>query len=211
MPRHPLRQSGFTLLEIMVVVMLIGLLTAVVISQGNWVSDDRQLEQENDRLRDTLALLNERSLFSGQLLALRLYPERWQPLVFDVPSSSFQPIDDSVLKPHELPPSLELSWQVDDLGDDTTSLGQVAESLVSDDIMVDTGEGLQEQQENQDASADADEEPFPQVFFFPSGEVSPVTLMLSSRNDIEVEFRTRITALGKITDPDQDESEESAL
>lgn len=71
---RPVGQAGFTLLEIMVVVMLMGLLTAVLVSQGNWTSDDRQLEEEAARLEDTLALLNERSLFSGQLLALRLKP-----------------------------------------------------------------------------------------------------------------------------------------
>ncbi|MGJ3256702.1 MAG: prepilin-type N-terminal cleavage/methylation domain-containing protein, partial [Alcanivorax sp.] len=57
-------QAGFTLLEIMVVVMLMGLLTAVLVSQGNWTSDDRHLEEEAARLEDPLALPNGSSLFS---------------------------------------------------------------------------------------------------------------------------------------------------
>jgi len=86
---RPVDQAGFTLLEIMVVVMLMGLLTAVLVSQGNWTSDDRQLEEEAARLEDTLALLNERSLFSGQLLALRLQTTGWTPLAEGPSAAAF--------------------------------------------------------------------------------------------------------------------------
>ena len=44
-----LRQAGFTLLEILVVVMLIGLLTAVIASQGNWTLSEDGLDEEAAR------------------------------------------------------------------------------------------------------------------------------------------------------------------
>ncbi len=104
---RPVIQAGFTLLEIMVVVMLMGLLTVVLVSQGNWTSDGRQLEQETARLQDTLALLNERSLFSGQLMALRLETTGWTPLAYDRVEGEFLPVDDTALKAHTLPPGRE--------------------------------------------------------------------------------------------------------
>lgn len=203
---RPVGQAGFTLLEIMVVVMLMGLLTAVLVSQGNWTSDDRQLEEEAARLEDTLALLNERSLFSGQLLALRLETTGWTPLAYDRIEGDFLPVDDTALKAHRLPPSLELVWELDDLGDDQASLSDVAETLVQDDVMVGTGEGLLDGEEGDES--DQDDEIFPQVFFFPSGEVSPLTLTLRAYDDVEAEQRLRVSALGQFSDPDADDDEE---
>ena len=209
-------QSGFTLLEIMVVVGLIALLSAVVISQGNWTSDDRQLEQESARLKDTLALLNERSLFSGQLLALRLRHDGWEPLAYDIAAADFLPIEDTALKPRQIPPSLELVWQLDELADEEqASLSQVAETLVKKDISLDlgedtVGEGDEEEARQQDSNRESDEEDekaFPQIFFFPSGEVSPVTLAMQSQDDLEQVQRWQISALGQIKDPDREQDD----
>jgi general secretion pathway protein H len=203
---RPVDQAGFTLLEIMVVVMLMGLLTAVLVSQGNWTSDDRQLEEEAARLEDTLALLNERSLFSGQLLALRLQTTGWTPLAYDRIEGDFLPVDDTALKAHRLPPSLELVWELDDLGEDQARLSDVAETLVQDDVMAGTGEGLLDGEEGDES--DQDDEVFPQVFFFPSGEVSPLTVTLRAYDDVEAEQRLRVSALGQFSDPDAGDDEE---
>ncbi|MDF1724545.1 MAG: type II secretion system minor pseudopilin GspH [Alcanivorax sp.] len=204
---RPVDQAGFTLLEIMVVVMLMGLLTAVLVSQGNWTSDDRQLEEEAARLEDTLALLNERSLFSGQLLALRLQTTGWTPLAYDRIEGDFLPVDDTALKAHRLPPSLELVWELDDLGEDQARLSDVAETLVQDDVMAGTGEGLLDGEEGDES--DQDDEVFPQVFFFPSGEVSPLTLTLRAYDNVEAEQRLRVSALGQFSDPDAENDEEN--
>jgi general secretion pathway protein H len=211
-------QSGFTLLEIMVVVGLIALLSAVVVSQGNWTSDDRQLEQESARLKDTLALLNERSLFSGQLLALRLRHDGWEPLAYDIAAADFLPIEDTALKPRQIPPPLELVWQLDELADEEqASLSQVAETLVKKDTSLDlgedtVGEGDEEAVRQQGSNSESevggegeDEKAFPQIFFFPSGEVSPVTLAMQSQDDLEQVQRWQISALGQITDPDREQ------
>jgi len=204
---RPVSQAGFTLLEIMVVVMLMGLLTAVLVSQGNWTSNDRQLEEEAARLEDILALLNERSLFSGQLLALRLETTGWTPLAYDRIEGDFLPVDDTALKAHRLPPSLELVWELDDLGDDQASLSEVAENLVQDDVMAGAGKELLDEEEGEESAQDKDD--FPQVFFFPSGEVSPLTLTLRAYDDVEAEQRLRVSALGQFSDPDADNDEES--
>ena len=203
---RPVGQAGFTLLEIMVVVMLMGLLTAVLVSQGNWTSDDRQLEEEAARLEDTLALLNERSLFSGQLLALRLETTGWTPLSYDRIEGEFLPVEDTALKAHRLPPSLELVWELDDLGDEQASLSDVAEELVKDDVMSGAGKALLDDEESDESEQDEDD--FPQVFFFPSGEVSPLTLTLRAYDDVEAVQRLRVSALGRFSDPDAEDDQD---
>ncbi|MED5431706.1 MAG: type II secretion system minor pseudopilin GspH [Pseudomonadota bacterium] len=207
MPVSPSSESGFTLLEITVVVMLMGLLTAVLVSQGNWTSDDRQLEQETARLEDTFALLNERSLFSGQLLALRLEADGWTPLSYDRVEGDFLPLDDTALKPRKLPPSLELVWQLDDLEADQSSLSDVAETLVEQDVMADAGGDLLAEDVEEEAD-ERDSKAFPQVFFFPSGEVSPLTVTLRAYDDVDAEQRLQVSALGQISDPDASENDE---
>lgn len=203
------RQAGFTLLEILVVVMLISLLTAIIASQGNWSLSEDGLDEEAARLHDTLELLNERSLFSGQLLALRLRSDGWTPLAYDRDERAFLPIDDTSLKPRNLAASLTVEWQVDALEDDQVSLSEVAESLTRKEVMA-TPEGLEAQAES--ASGDSgeeagarredDEKELPQVFFFPSGEVTPVTVSVLSNDDLDHFRRWQIGALGQVTDPD---------
>lgn len=208
------RQTGFTLLEIMVVVMLIGLLTAVIATQGNWTLSEDGLEEESSRLRDTLELLNEESLFSGHLLALRLRSDGWTPLVYDRDEKAFIAIDNTSLKGRSLGAELTLEWQVDVLEDDEIALSAVAENLVKEDVMA-TPEGLSQDDEDDETSRGTTEtkkqkedEDLPQVFFFPSGEVTPVTLALLSNSELEEYQRWQISALGQVTDPDADPEEE---
>lgn len=73
-----------------------------------------------------------------------------------------------------------------------------------------TPEGLEAQAES--ASGDSgeeagarredDEKELPQVFFFPSGEVTPVTVSVLSNDDLDHFRRWQIGALGQVTDPD---------
>lgn len=207
------RQRGFTLMEIMVVVALVALMSAVVISQGSWVSDDNQLDQEVARLQDTLELMNESSLFSGQLMALRLRHNGWTPLAYDREEQQFMPVNRPGVERRDLPASLELVWQLDNSdnldqrGEKQLSLKDVAEKLVEDDPMGEAGGALLDKTSQKESDSESDQEddkPFPQVFFFPSGETSPVTLTLRSREDLEMEIRRRLTSLGQVSDPDDD-------
>ncbi|MED5238337.1 MAG: prepilin-type N-terminal cleavage/methylation domain-containing protein [Pseudomonadota bacterium] len=206
-----LRQAGFTLLEILVVVMLIGLLTAVIASQGNWTLSEDGLDEEAARLYDTLELLSERSLFSGQLLALRLKSNGWVPLAYDRNERDFLPIDDASLKSRALAANLSLEWQVDSLEGDQVSLSDVAENLVKKDVMA-APEGLSDQADedgSETRSEDERDDPLPQVFFFPSGEVTPVTLSMLSNDDLDRFQRWQISALGQVSDPDNADQEDN--
>lgn len=210
MPVAVRHSRGFTLLEILVVVMLMGLLTAVIATRGNWSSSDRGIDQAYARLGDTIGLLNERSLFSGQLMALRVSYNGWEPLIYDRVEGRFLALDETSLKRRDLPPSLALEWQLDTLEDEQISLKDVARSLVEEERMLDTGAGLEEQEDQprDDTRADeVDEDAFPQVFFFPSGEVTPITFSLYPVEDDEQLQRLQVTALGRIFDPDAEQTD----
>lgn len=222
---HDRRQSGFTLLEILVVVGLVAMLSLAVLVVPVWVDDQRQLDSESASLADTLTMLNEQSLFSGRLMALRVTERGWTPLTYDVGERAFVPAQGNGLQANRLPESLELTWQYDDLPDDDEeeriSLQDAAKQLVSDDPFG-GDEGLldaeRERAEERDGERDGerrddeeeeDEDALPQVFFFPSGETTPITFTVRSREDVDLEARRRMSALGKVRDPDRDEEEEA--
>ena len=140
------RQSGFTLLEILVVVGLVAMLSLAVLVVPVWVDDQRQLDSESASLADTLTMLNEQSLFSGRLMALRVTERGWTPLTYDVGERAFVPAQGNGLQANRLPESLELTWQYDDLPDDEdeerVSLQDAAKQLVSDDPFGGNDQGL---------------------------------------------------------------------
>ena len=211
------RQSGFTLLEILVVVGLVAMLSLAVLVVPVWVDDQRQLDSESASLADTLTMLNEQSLFSGRLMALRVTEQGWTPLSYDVGERAFVPAQGNGLQANRLPESLELTWQYDDLPDndqeERVSLQDAAKQLVTDDPCGGDDQGLpgddRDDRGGERDDEEDDDESLPQVFFFPSGETTPITFTVRSRQDLDLEARRQMSALGKVRDPDQDEQEEA--
>ena len=113
MPVSPARQAaGFTLLELMVVMVLIGIIFSfAVLSLGG---DDvaELMEQETRRLVTLLDMAGEEAVLSGEELAVYftdtgyefmvLRGERWQPTT-----------DDALLKAHTLPAGMQFRLEID--------------------------------------------------------------------------------------------------
>ena len=71
-------QAGFTLLEVLLVAMLMGLVaTAVTLSMGG-ARGDRELDKQARRFMATLQQAQEYSVMDGRLLGLRVEERGWQ-------------------------------------------------------------------------------------------------------------------------------------
>lgn len=102
-----MRQRGYTLLEILVVVAVIAILSGALLLSARGAGSDRQIEDEARRLHRVLQLLCDEAVVEGRFAGLgysakayagfELTPQGWQTTKRDGP-----------LKPHDLANGLKL-------------------------------------------------------------------------------------------------------
>jgi general secretion pathway protein H len=163
--------AGFSLLELLIVVVIIGLLAgAVTLSMGS-LGNDRELEEETRRLRGVMDLLHEESLMQSRdygvmftTTGYRFYVYDYQQLTWVVPQA------DRLLEQHTLSPQLSLTLVLD--GRNVPLLREF---------------------EQQDV-----ENPEPQVMLLASGEVTPFTIQVE-RDGIDGRFELSAKLDGELS------------
>lgn len=172
----PGRSAGFTLLELMVVLVLVGIIFsfAALSLRGTDISD--LMEQETRRLATLLELAGDEAVLRGEELAVNFTEDGYEFLVLQ--DYSWQsPGDDGLLKAYTLPADIELRLEVeDDLPDMNTLTGQ----------------------EDEDSEEDEEERLTPQVFILSSGEMTPFAVTLMSLQST-YRYHLSVSLLGKVS------------
>jgi general secretion pathway protein H len=116
-PGHPLarrvaasvRLRGFTLIEILVVIVIIGVIVTFAVLSFNVLGGDREAEQEARRLAAILAQVRDEAALQGRDLGLRLEPSAYEFMSLEPRRGGWQPVaDDDLLRRRELPDGLRM-------------------------------------------------------------------------------------------------------
>ncbi|MDX1676317.1 type II secretion system minor pseudopilin GspH [Arsukibacterium sp.] len=153
-----LRQTGFTLLEVMLVLLLIGLLATTVVLNFSGDSPEQRLNKETERFQQVFQFIAETAMLKQQEWGLVLNPGSYQFVYFD--GEKWQLAEQiKAATEYKLADDIQLQLELEGLpGAELSLLSQL-------------------NWQDDDEVADSEQPPvLPQVFMLSSGEISPFRL-----------------------------------
>jgi general secretion pathway protein H len=108
------RSRGFTLIEIMVVVVIIGVITAVFIVTFTSGRHDEQLEREAQKLEALFDYVREQAELQTRDYGFRVNDREYSFVVYDVLANQWRPVEeDDSLRVRQFPEGIEPTIVVD--------------------------------------------------------------------------------------------------
>jgi general secretion pathway protein H len=102
------RTSGFTLLEVLVVVVIIGIITTMAVVSTRVLGGDHEMDQEARRLAAVLSQAREDAMLEGRDVGLRIDSRGYDFLRYDGRLEQWDLVsDDPLLRERSLPDGLE--------------------------------------------------------------------------------------------------------
>jgi len=104
------RAPGFTLLEVLVVLVIIGIITSMAVVSTRVLGGDHEMDQEAERLYAVLGQAREDAMLEGRDVALRVDARGYDFLRLDRRTEQWELVaDDPLLRERTLPEGLEAS------------------------------------------------------------------------------------------------------
>lgn len=176
--RRDLRSRGFTLVEILVVVVIMAVVISLAVLSIGVTGRDAQLDEESRRIEGLLGLLHERAVLEGRDFGLRIEPTGYEFLVYVPDHDRWERMSqEQQFRHRQLPKGVSFQLQLDS---QTVVLKQVDQNLKTDEL------------------------PNPQIAVAASGEGTPFHLTLI-RDQTNTKASVNGDAFGKLTRESSDQ------
>jgi general secretion pathway protein H len=167
-----MRSKGFTLIEILVVMLIIAAVISLTVLSVNATGRDSQLDEESRRIEGLVGLLHERALLEGRDFGLRIEPAAYEFVTYDGRHNRWLLMDqEREFRHRELPKGISFQLQLDS---QTVVIKAIDRNLTSGDP------------------------PGPQVAIAASGEGTPFRLILL-RDATQAKTVVDGDAMGKVS------------
>ena len=165
--RASLKQKGFTLLELMLVIALIGMAMGAIVVVINPSDGRKDLHKEAQHFQSLLKLIVDEAIFKHQEIGIKVYDDHLEFLSFDEQSQSWQAFSASKQKSkdfvdYKYPAYIELTLEMEDA---EVFLNPKFDELETKIASIDPLKGFDEIEEEE-------EKVEPDIYIFSSGEIT---------------------------------------
>ena len=109
-----MRSKGFTLVEILVVVVIMAIVISLAILSIGTTGRDTQLDEESRRIEGLVGLLHERALLEGRDFGLRIEPTAYEFIVYEPRRDRWMTLDqEHEFRHRDLPKGLSFQLELD--------------------------------------------------------------------------------------------------
>ncbi len=181
---------GFTLLEIMLVMLLLGLMASYVVV--NFVSESRpsRIQKETDRLQQLVQVLSETAILKQQDFGLMLNDKGYQFLVHNG-QKWLEVAEPKFMQFHPWPETIRAELELDGLSwAEDSILGQEEFRKLQEELLEQQEDAAEENDKKTDQDDKAKgplkarEKPLlPNIYILSSGDISPFQLVLADETE----------------------------
>lgn len=219
------RHQGFTIIEIMVVITIIGIMTGLIAVSMTTTDPQKQLNREALRFKALIQMAQEEALFSQEEIGVIVNEQgykfaRWS-VVQPVSGLESDDEDDPATTPvnpfldnNTIPPTWNLMAEEKEFR--AYELSEEFEIILEVDqeqIDLNAGEDPQRQRAKraEDILEEEEEELEPNIFILSSGEISPFVMEMYVKDNSDVMAKISANEAGKVWIGDEDEEDEDSF